>query len=81
MSEDPKLFDAGDHNLFRYCHNDPIDSVDPMGLDDTARRTPRDKRRSSGQGTTVMPNGQWRSGQIVRITFKEHLRSSQLGKH
>jgi hypothetical protein len=33
MSEDPKLFDAGDYNLFRYCHNDPIDNVDPMGLD------------------------------------------------
>src|SRR5579884_1209959 len=33
MSEDPKLFDAGDYNLFRYCHNDPVDNVDPMGLD------------------------------------------------
>src|SRR5437762_2305361 len=33
MSEDPKLFDAGDYNLFRYCHNDPIDLRDPMGLD------------------------------------------------
>jgi hypothetical protein len=32
MSEDPKLFDAGDYNLFRYCHNDPIDMADPMGL-------------------------------------------------
>ena len=31
MSEDPKLFDAGDYNLFRYCHNDPIDHTDPMG--------------------------------------------------
>jgi hypothetical protein len=28
----PKLFDAGDYNLFRYCHNDPIDFTDPMGL-------------------------------------------------
>jgi RHS repeat-associated protein len=36
MSEDPKLFDAGDYNLFRYCHNDPIDFTDPTGLDDTA---------------------------------------------
>jgi hypothetical protein len=36
MSEDPKLFGAGDYNLFRYCHNDPIDFTDPMGLDDTA---------------------------------------------
>jgi RHS repeat-associated protein len=33
MSEDPKLFEAGDYNLFRYCHNDPIDLTDPMGLD------------------------------------------------
>ena len=33
MSEDPKLFDAGDYNLFRYCHNDPIDFTDAMGLE------------------------------------------------
>ena len=33
MSEDPKLFDAGDYNLYRYCHNDPEDMTDPMGLD------------------------------------------------
>jgi len=33
MSEDPKLFDAGDYNLFRYCHNDPLDLSDPMGTD------------------------------------------------
>src|ERR1041385_321327 len=32
-SEDPKLFEAGDYNLFRYVHNDPIDLTDPMGLD------------------------------------------------
>ena len=32
MSEDPKLFDAGDYNLFRYCHNDPLDVTDAMGL-------------------------------------------------
>jgi RHS repeat-associated protein len=33
MSEDPKGFDAGDYNLFRYCHNDPIDLTDPMGTE------------------------------------------------
>ena len=33
MSEDPRLFDAGDYNLFRYCHNDPVDFTDPMGLE------------------------------------------------
>jgi hypothetical protein len=36
MSEDPKLFDAGDYNLFRYVHNDPLDLTDPMGLGDEA---------------------------------------------
>jgi RHS repeat-associated protein len=35
MSEDHKLANTGDYNLFRYCHNDPIDNVDPMGLQDT----------------------------------------------
>ncbi len=34
MSEDPKDFNAGDYNLFRYCHNDPVDFTDPMGLTD-----------------------------------------------
>jgi RHS repeat-associated protein len=33
MSEDPKGFDAGDYNLFRYCHNNPLDMTDPMGLE------------------------------------------------
>jgi RHS repeat-associated protein len=37
MSEDPKLFDGGDYNLFRYCHNDPVNFTDPMGLSDTAQ--------------------------------------------
>jgi len=31
MSEDPKGFEAGDYNLFRYCKNDPVDFVDPDG--------------------------------------------------
>ena len=32
LSEDPKGFDAGDYNLFRYCMNDPEDHTDPTGL-------------------------------------------------
>jgi len=32
MSEDPKGFDAGDYNLFRYVGNEPLDRTDPMGL-------------------------------------------------
>jgi hypothetical protein len=37
MSEDHKLADTGDYNLFRYCHNDPIDFTDPMGTVSEAR--------------------------------------------
>ncbi len=32
MSEDPKMFEAGDYNFYRYCWNDPWDKADPMGL-------------------------------------------------
>jgi RHS repeat-associated protein len=32
LQPDPKEFGAGDYNLYRYCHNDPINHSDPMGL-------------------------------------------------
>jgi RHS repeat-associated protein len=31
MQPDPKEFAAGDYNLYRYCHNDPVNRTDPMG--------------------------------------------------
>jgi len=34
MQPDPKEFGAGDYNLYRYCHNDPINKSDPFGLKD-----------------------------------------------
>jgi RHS repeat-associated protein len=33
MQPDPKEFDAGDYNLYRYCHNDPVNKADPFGLE------------------------------------------------
>jgi hypothetical protein len=32
MQPDPKEFAAGDYNLYRYCHNDPVNHADPTGL-------------------------------------------------
>jgi len=32
LQPDPKEFAAGDYNLYRYCHNDPVNRSDPMGL-------------------------------------------------
>src|SRR5579884_2562775 len=53
MSEDPKLFDAGDYNLFRYCHNDPIDNVDPMGLEENLAQKPISAWDPTGRGFEV----------------------------
>jgi uncharacterized protein RhaS with RHS repeats len=33
LQPDPKEFAAGDYNLYRYCHNDPVNKSDPMGLE------------------------------------------------
>ncbi|MEY2484216.1 MAG: hypothetical protein QOK24_2744 [Verrucomicrobiota bacterium] len=32
IQPDPKQFAAGDYNLYRYCHNDPVNKSDPTGL-------------------------------------------------
>jgi RHS repeat-associated protein len=32
LQPDPKEFSAGDYNLYRYCHNDPVNHSDPTGL-------------------------------------------------
>ena len=32
MQPDPKEFAAGDYNLYRYCHNDPVNKSDPTGM-------------------------------------------------
>ena len=32
LQPDPKEFGAGDYNLYRYCHNDPVNRSDPLGL-------------------------------------------------
>jgi hypothetical protein len=34
LQPDPKEFAAGDYNLYRYCHNDPVNRTDPDGLVD-----------------------------------------------
>src|SRR5205085_4300264 len=33
LQPDPKEFLAGDYNLYRYCHNDPVNKTDSTGMD------------------------------------------------
>jgi RHS repeat-associated protein len=51
MSEDPKLFEAGDNNFFRYCGNDPVDRTDPMGLSDAILKAQYDPNYIGGAGS------------------------------
>ena len=37
LQPDPKEFAAGDYNLYRYCHNDPVNRSDPTGLETLTR--------------------------------------------
>jgi RHS repeat-associated protein len=36
VQPDPKEFEAKDYNLYRYCHNDPVNKVDPEGFEEEA---------------------------------------------
>jgi RHS repeat-associated protein len=33
LQPDPQEFAGGDYNLYRYCHNDPVNKSDPSGLE------------------------------------------------
>jgi RHS repeat-associated protein len=37
LQPDPRQFQAGDYNLYRYCHNDPVNKTDPTGLETFTR--------------------------------------------
>ena len=53
LQPDPEHFKAGDHNLYRYCHNDPINRNDPFGLEDAepdSRRNQSERAAELGKG-------------------------------
>ncbi len=57
MSEDPKGFEAGDYNLYRYVSNDPLDKTDPMGLEGEVVIYREDGRASLNNPSVIFENG------------------------
>ena len=53
LSPDPIGFEGGDANLYRNCGNDPVNAVDPTGLDQyiLVPRTPYE----NSEGKMVLP--------------------------
>jgi RHS repeat-associated protein len=49
ISEDPLGFGGGDVNLFAYVQNDPVNHIDPMGLDAYMCTKPLDALGGAGQ--------------------------------
>jgi RHS repeat-associated protein len=60
VQPDPKEFSAGDYNIYRYCHNDPVNKSDPTGLwvlqtpPDTESRIPRRTTFGDRKGPTLL---------------------------
>ena len=50
LQPDLKQFEAGDYNLYRYCHNDPVNKSDPTGLQDEVTNKPN---------LTITGQGDW----------------------
>jgi RHS repeat-associated protein len=51
LQPDPKEFAAGDYNIYRYCHNDPVNHTDPMGLKPIDVEEDVDKKSREGLTT------------------------------
>jgi RHS repeat-associated protein len=90
MSEDSKLADAGDYNLFRYCHNDPIDFTDPMGLEPPVAYSPRQESYLKalqhalswpGHGAIQMGQVNFAIGQVQRTQSIFMLRAAAIEKY
>jgi RHS repeat-associated protein len=69
LQPDPKEFAAGDYNLYRYCHNDPVNKQDPLGLD------PGDPFKSRKEAAAdaikfINPTSIKQNAEYGRLTYK-----------
>lgn len=77
LQPDPKHFGAGDYNLYRYCHNDPINKADPDGLDIWIINSPDS---AGGFGHNAMIIGQPDGSRFTYHSFQPATKNSPVGK-
>jgi RHS repeat-associated protein len=82
LQPDPKQFAAGDYNLYRYCHNDPVNKSDPLGLDPMVVDQETDRLAHDGLSLslTATLNNQWLGGILFRYEFATTVLGSAQGK-
>jgi RHS repeat-associated protein len=78
MQPDPKHFAAGDYNLYRYCHNDPVNHSDPTGLQD--EKPKEEKLVREVFKTTFSPTGSHLS-YTVRYTESGNWLNTRIADH
>jgi RHS repeat-associated protein len=67
LQPDPKQFAAGDYNLYRYCHNDPVNASDPFGLDRFVLIVGEKGKDSHNQGTNFDRAAHTRAAELTKM--------------
>jgi RHS repeat-associated protein len=82
LQPDPKEFGAGDYNLYRYCHNDPVNKSDPTGLVDQDIDKDLDKKGAEASSNSLTEAKKDSIGRSQAVQEKDGQRSlgSKFGK-
>jgi len=81
LQPDPEEFKAGDYNLYRYCHNDPVNKSDPMGLQVTSDIWNDKIRWQSGSLLTSYQFSLWRKGRAYIATPTGNYKNNNVENH
>ena len=78
LQPDPKHFAAGDYNLYRYCHNDPVNRSDPTGLIDEGHMEP-EALDATARGSQAILTRAYKEADYIISTGLDNLRNDPAG--